>query len=147
MKVKNLLDAKGKEVVSIDAASSVEDAIRLMNGKKISAVMVTGNDKFSGIFTERDMVRCYVSKAEAKKYREIQVKDAMTTNLIVAQMEDDLNDVMAVMVEKNIRHLPVVDGGKVIGMLSIRDIIQTQVGNLHSEIHYLKDYITGTYTA
>jgi IMP dehydrogenase len=75
------------------------------------------------------------------------VKDVMTTDLIVAQVEDELNDVMAVMVEKNIRHLPVVDAGNVIGMLSIRDIIQTQVGKLHSEIHYLKDFITGGYTA
>ena len=147
MKVRNLLDAKGKEVVSIDAASSVEEAIRLMHSKKISAVMVTEDHRSGGIFTERDLVRCYVSKGEGQKFRDIKVKDAMTTNLIVAQMEDDLNDVMAVMVEKNIRHLPVFDGGKVIGMLSIRDIIQTQVGKLHSEIHYLKDFITGGYTA
>jgi signal-transduction protein with cAMP-binding, CBS, and nucleotidyltransferase domain len=53
---------------------------------------------------------------------------------------------MSVMVEKNIRHLPVVENGNVIGMLSIRDVIQTQVGKLTSEIHYLKDYITGSYT-
>lgn len=147
MKVKNLLESKGKDVVSIDAASSVEDAIRVMNSRKISAVMVTDHCDNVGIFTERDVVRCYVSKEGGKKFREIPVKDAMTKDLIVARMDDDLNDVMAVMVEKNIRHLPVIDGKDVIGMLSIRDIVQTQVGTLHSEIHYLKDYITGTYSA
>ncbi len=145
MKVKNLLESKGKDVVSIDAASSVEDAIRVMNGRKISAVMVTDHCDNVGIFTERDVVRCYVSKEGGKKFRDIAVKDAMTTDLIVAKMDDDLNQVMAVMVEKNIRHLPVIDGKDVVGMLSIRDIIQTQVGTLTSEIHYLKDYITGTF--
>ena len=142
MKVKNLLEAKGRDVVSIDSNSSVDDAIKVMNSRKISAIIVTENGATVGIFTERDVVRCYLS-AEGKGFKETPVKTAMTKNLIVAQMEDDLNDTMAVMVEKNIRHLPVIDGSTVIGMLSIRDIIQTQVGKLHSEIHYLKDYIMG----
>ena len=145
MKVKNLLEAKGKDVVSIDAGSSVEDAIRVMNSRKISAMMVTDHSKSVGIFTERDVVKCYL-KNEGKGFKDIMLKNIMTTDLIVAQMDDDLNDIMSVMVEKNIRHLPVVDGGIVIGMLSIRDVIQTQVGKLTSEIHYLKDYITGSYT-
>ncbi len=146
MKVKNLLESKGKDVVSIDASSSVEDSIRVMNSRKISAVMITDHCENVGIFTERDVVRCYVSKESGKKFKDISVKDAMTKDLIVAQTDDDLNQVMAVMVEKNIRHLPVVEGKDVIGMLSIRDIIQTQVGTLTSEIHYLKDYISGTYS-
>jgi CBS domain-containing protein len=145
MNVKDLLNAKGKDVVSIDAGSSVEDAIRVMNSRKISAMMVTDHSKSVGIFTERDVVKCYLTN-EGKGFNEIMLKDIMTTDLIVAQMDDDLNDIMSVMVEKNIRHLPVVDSGNVIGMLSIRDVIQTQVGKLTSEIHYLKDYITGSYT-
>ncbi len=142
MKVKGLLETKSKEVVSVNAGDSVENAIRLMHGKKISAVMVNDGDRTIGIFTERDVVRCYISK-EGKRFGEIPVKDAMTTNLIVAEQDDDISDIMSVMIEKNIRHLPVIEKGKVIGMLSIRDIIQTQVGKLTSEIHYLRDYITG----
>jgi len=145
MKVKELLDAKGKNVVSIDAARSVEDALKEMGTKKISAMMVTDNARSVGIFTERDVVKCYLS-SDGKSFKNIILKDAMTSNLIVAEMNDDLNNIMSVMVEKNIRHLPVVESGKVIGMLSIRDVIQTQVGKLTSEIHYLKDYIAGTYT-
>ena len=145
MKVKNLLEAKGKDVVSMDAGSSVEDAIRVMNSRKISAMMVTDRSRSVGIFTERDVVKCYLSN-EGRTFKDIVLRDAMTTDLIVAQMDDDLNDIMSVMVEKNIRHLPVVGDGNVIGMLSIRDVIQTQVGKLTSEIHYLKDYITGSYT-
>ena len=145
MNVKTLLETKGKDVVSIDAGNSVEDAIRVMNSRKISAMMVTEKSKSEGIFTERDVVRCYLTQ-EGKSFKDITLKDVMTTDLIVAQMDDDLNDIMSVMVEKNIRHLPVVDSGNVIGMLSIRDVIQTHVGKLTSEIHYLKDYITGSYT-
>lgn len=145
MNVKGLLESKGKDVVSIDGGSTVEDAIRVMNSRKISAMMVTEQSKSKGIFTERDVVRCYL-KQEGKSFKEILLKDVMTTDLIVATMEDDLNDIMSVMVEKNIRHLPVIDNGNVVGMLSIRDVIQTQVGKLTSEIHYLRDYITGSYS-
>lgn len=142
MKVKALLETKGKDVVSIDDHYTVEDAIRSMNARKIGALMVNDKGKTVGIFTERDVVRCYIANG-AKSFKEISIKDAMTTDLMVAEMEDDLSDVMAIMIEKNIRHLPVIDDGQVIGMLSIRDIVQTHVGKLTSEIHYLKDYITG----
>jgi len=142
MKVRDLLDTKGKDIVSIDASNSVEDAIRSMHARKISAIIVMENGKTVGIFTERDVVRSYVSGG-GKSFKEIQVRDAMVKDLIVAVPEEDVHEVSATMVEKNIRHLPVVEGGKVIGMLSIRDIIQTQVSKLTSEIHYLKDYITG----
>lgn len=142
MKVLSLLESKGKDVVSIDADSSVEDAIRSMHGRKISAIMVNDQGKTVGIFTERDIVRCYMSSG-GKSFKDMKIREFMVTNLIVAVLEDDLNDIAAIMVEKNIRHLPVFENNKVVGMLSIRDIIQTQVKKLTSEIHYLKDYITG----
>ena len=142
MKVRALLETKGKDIVSIDADSSIEDAIRSMHARKISALMVTNDAKTVGIFTERDVVRSYIA-GSGKSFKELRVKDFMVTNLIVAVPEDELNDISGIMVEKNIRHLPVLENNKVVGMLSIRDIIQTQVSKLHSEIHYLKDYITG----
>ena len=142
MKVQDLLDAKGKKIVSIDAESSVEDAIRTMNTRKISALIVNDHGKTSGIFTERDVVRCYISSG-GKNFKDIKVREAMITDLIVAVPEDDVNDIAVIMVEKNIRHLPVIGNHKVVGMLSIRDIIQTHVKKLTSEIHYLKDYISG----
>lgn len=142
MKVQDLLDAKGKKIVSIDADSSVEDAIRTMNTRKISAVIVTDQGKTCGIFTERDVVRCYISSG-GKSFKDIKVREAMVTDLIVAVPDDDVNDIAVIMVEKNIRHLPVIGNNKVVGMLSIRDIIQTHVKKLTSEIHYLKDYISG----
>jgi len=140
MKVRDLLETKGKDVVSIDIASSVEDAIRSMHARKISAIMVMDQGKTAGIFTERDVVRCYIASG-GKSFHDIPVKDHMITDLIVAVPDDDVNDVSAIMVEKNIRHLPVVNNNRVIGMLSVRDMVQTQVKKLHAEIHYLRDYI------
>jgi signal-transduction protein with cAMP-binding, CBS, and nucleotidyltransferase domain len=67
----------------------------------------------------------------------------MTRDLVVAEPHDELGSVMSVMVQKNIRHLPVSDKGNIAGMLSIRDVIQTQIGKMTAEIHYLKDYIAG----
>lgn len=142
MKVKELLETKGKEVFSMDASGTVEDAIRFMADRKISAVIITEKEKPVGIFTERDVVRCYIAK-DGRKFREIPVSESMTKNLVVAELGDELKSVMSVMVEKNIRHLPVVDKGKVIGMLSIRDIVLSQVDKMTTEIHYLKDYIAG----
>ena len=142
MKVRELLETKGKDTVSIDVNSSVDDAIRSMNARRISAIIVTENGKTVGIFTERDVVRSYIA-TNGKPFKDVPVRDSMVRDLIVAVPDEDIHEVSATMVEKNIRHLPVVDDGKVIGMLSIRDIIQTQVKKLTSEIHYLKDYITG----
>jgi len=142
MKVRDLMATKGKDTVSIDVSSSVDDAIRSMHARKISAIMVMENGKTVGIFTERDVVRSYIT-SNGKSFKEISMRDSMIKDLIVAVPDEDLNEVSATMVEKNIRHLPVVENGRVIGMLSIRDIIQTQVTKLTSEIHYLKDYITG----
>ena len=143
MKVKQLLGAKGREVVTSEADNTVEDAIRSMQGRNISALLVTERGRPVGIFTERDVLRCYIA-AGGKRFAEIPLREAMTTNLVVAELDDDLADIMAVMNDRNIRHLPVVEKGALIGMLSVRDVIQSQVQKLTSEIHYLKDYIASS---
>jgi IMP dehydrogenase len=122
MQVKSLLKSKNKKVLSLDPDSSVEDAIRLMHKKKISAVMILEKDRPVGIFTERDVVRSYIAK-DGKKFSQIPLRDVMTKKLIVAGENDNLGDIMAIMVKKNIRHLPVLGNGKVVNMLSIRDVI------------------------
>ena len=140
MKVRQLLGTKGREVVTTESENTVEDAIRAMHRRKISALVIADHGKPVGIFTERDVLRCYVA-TDGKSFKEIPLREAMTVNLVVAELEDELNDIMAVLIDRNIRHLPVVDNGALIGMLSVRDIIQSQVQKLTSEIHYLKDYI------
>jgi len=144
MKVKDLLSLKGREVIQMELDTTVESAIRTMSNRQISAILVTDSGKPIGIFTERDVLRCYI-KTNGKSFNEVQIKDAMTTNLIVAESEEELDNVMGTLIEKNIRHLPVVEKGRVIGMLSMRDVLKTQVSNMQSEIHYMKDYIAGTF--
>ena len=122
MQVSNILKSKKKKVISLDPHSSVEDAIHLMHKKKISAIMIMENERPVGIFTERDVVRSYI-KQNGKKFRQIHLADVMTKKLITAGQNDNLGDIMALMVQKNIRHLPVLADGKIVNMLSIRDVI------------------------
>ncbi len=122
MKVKNLLETKENKIISLSSDNSVEDAIRLMHSKKISAVMIMHDDKPSGIFTERDVVRAYIAK-DGKKFREMKLNDVMTKNLIVAQHDELVGNVLAIMLQNSIRHMPVFENGKMIGMLSIRDVV------------------------
>ncbi len=122
MKAISLLEKKNNEIISLGGDNSVEEAIWLMHNKKISAIMIMDDGKASGIFTERDVVRAYISK-NGKKFREINLKDVMTTNLSVAQHDDPVGDIMSIMLRKSIRHMPVVQDGTVIGMLSMRDVI------------------------
>src|SRR5512145_1348545 len=133
MKVRQLLGSKGREVVTSEAENTVEDAIRSMQTRNISALVVADHGRPVGIFTERDVLRCYVASG-GKSFKEVLLRDAMTANLVVAELDDDLNDIVSVMTDRNIRHLPVVDGGALIGMLSVRDVIQSQVQKLTSEI-------------
>ncbi|HTG00365.1 MAG TPA: CBS domain-containing protein [Nitrospirota bacterium] len=143
MKVSTLLDSKGKDVFSVDCSKTIEDAISIMGERKISAIIVTENGKPAGIFTERDVVRSYLA-TKGRSFKEIKVCDHMITNLITASPDEDVNNIAATMVEKNIRHLPVKHDDRIVGMLSARDIIQATVKKLKSDNKYLKGYITGT---
>ena len=123
MDVKGLLEKNRGIVFSIDSTRTVEDAIREMSSHKVSAMLVTEGDNTVGIFTERDVVRCYTN-SNGKNFSEIIIQDAMTKDVIFAEPDEDMSSIMSVMVEKNIRHLPVIQKGVVVGMLSIRDIVQ-----------------------
>ncbi len=142
MTVKELLDAKGSEIISVESDNTGESAIRTMIGRRISAVIVTEGGRPVGIFTERDVLRCWAASG-GSPFGEIRLGDAMTADLIVAELNEDLCAVMSIMMERFIRHMPVAEKGRLLGMLSMRDVLKTQVGNLHTEIHYLKDYVSG----
>jgi CBS domain-containing protein len=144
MTVRELLSVKGKQkIVAMESNQTVEDAIGKMNEFKVGAILVTELGRTVGIFTERDVLRSYVVMKK-KPFEEIMLRDAMTTDLLVAEENDEIESVMSVMIEKSIRHLPVTDGeNKIIGMLSIRDIVKSQVKEFQSKIHYLKDYVSG----
>ena len=140
MKVKELLGIKGIECFSVMSDQSLLDASKQMTECRIGALLVMEKGSLSGIITERDIVRAV---ANDKNCKDVRIKDVMTTNLIVSKSGDDLDYVMAVMIQNGIRHLPVVEGTGLVGMLSMRDVVRVLVKNLKAENQYLKDFIGG----
>lgn len=140
MRVKELLSIKGIECFSIVSDQAVQDAAKQMAECKIGALLVMEKGKLAGIVTERDVVKTMANDKDCKTLR---VTDVMTRNLLVSKPGDDLDYVMAVMIQNNIRHLPVVDENGLVGMLSMRDVVRVLVKNLKAENHYLKDFIGG----
>jgi IMP dehydrogenase len=77
----------------------------------------------------------------------VPVKEVMSRDLLIAELDDDLSYAMSIMIQKKVRHMPVLDRGRVVSVLSIRDVVKAQVSNLQAEVHYLKDYITDKFPA
>ncbi|MBN2345081.1 MAG: CBS domain-containing protein [Candidatus Aminicenantes bacterium] len=147
MKAENILESKGREVFSIHVEAIIADALQVMNENNIGALMVLDDRKaIHGIISERDVMRtCHRSQGSC---RGLAVKDVMTPRekLIVARAEDDINDLMAAMTQKHIRHIPVVDEkDKVVGMISIGDIIKAMLQEKDFHIRHLTDYIESKY--
>lgn len=140
MRVRELLQQKGHRIHAIRGEQSVAEAIQALTANRISALLILDGDQLQGIFTERDVLGCTV-KFPGKDFAAIPVRDAMTTKLIVAELDDDLTATMSMMIQADIRHLPVVDQGRLEGLLSIRDLVQQVVGSLTAELHHLQDYI------
>ena len=140
--VKHLLDAKGRQVISIAPDASVFDAIKLMADKAIgSLVVLDDNAALAGIVTERDYARKVIIKGRSS--RDTRVADIMTTSVITAASDHTVNACMEMMTEKKIRHLPVVEGGNVIAMISIGDLVQAIIADQKEEIEQLEHYISG----
>ncbi len=147
MKVEKILEGKDNVVFSVHVDAIVSDALQSMNEKNIGALMVLdGKGNIQGIVSERDIMRnCHRSQANVKG---LPIKDVMTprAKLLVARVEDDVNDLMGAMTQNHIRHIPVVDDqDKVVGMVSIGDIIKAMLKDRDYQIRHLKDYIESKY--
>ncbi len=142
MKVKELLSIKGIECFSINSDQTLLDAAKQMTECNIGALLVMDKGSLSGIVTERDIVKNDARGTESSKIR---IKDVMSTNLLVVKPGDDLDYVMAIMIQNNIRHTPVIEESGLVGLLSMRDVVRVLVKNLKAENHYLKDMIGGNF--
>jgi len=138
--VKHVLDAKGRNVWSIDAGAAVLDGIKQMAEKKVGALMVKDGEKVAGIVTERDYARKVILKGRSS--RETQIKEIMTPRVVYVGPEATVEECMALMTNKEIRHLPVMDDGELAGMLSIRDLLTAIIGDQQYTIEQLERYIT-----
>ena len=141
MKVRELLSIKGLECFSITGDSSLLDAAKQMTDCNIGALLVMEKGTLAGIVTERDIVKNAANDRGDSKA--VKVKSVMSSNLLVVKPGDDLDYVMAIMIQNNIRHTPVVEESGLVGLLSMRDVVRVLVKNLKAENHYLKDMIGG----
>jgi CBS domain-containing protein len=139
--VQHLLDSKGREIISVTAESSVLDAIKIMAERAIGSLLVMQGDELLGIVTERDYARKVIVKGRSSETTA--VGEIMTAKVRTATINDTVNNCMAIMTERRIRHLPVVDDGKVIGMISIGDLVQAIISDQQEEIEHLEHYISG----
>jgi CBS domain-containing protein len=139
--VKYILDSKGNEIWYIKPDDSVLDAIKMMAEKQIGALLVMENEELVGILSERDYARKVILKG--KSSRETPVKDIMTAEVVCADPLQTVEQCMEIMTEKHIRHLPVRDGGKVVGVLSIGDLVKAIIAEQQFTIEQLESYIAG----
>ena len=141
--ISEIIENKGGMVLSVDINESVLDAINLMAQVNIGAVLVQENDSISGIFTERDYLQKIALKSLSSQ--ETRVGDVMTTPVVSADPGDSVQQCMETMTTCRCRHLPIVNDGKLLGIVSIGDLVKKMLDEKEIELEQLSQYITGTY--
>jgi CBS domain-containing protein len=139
--VAELLKVKPARVVSITPEQTVLEAIKVLAAEDIGAAIVMTGERIAGIFSERDYTRKVILKGRSSDTT--RVEEIMTSTVIVVSPRTKARECMALMTEKNIRHLPVVEEGRVIGMVSIRDIVSDIIADQDFTIEQLEHYISG----
>jgi CBS domain-containing protein len=142
-RVSEILENKGGMVLSVDVNETVFDAISLMAQVNIGAVLVQKGDTIAGIFTERDYLQRIALQSRSSK--QTRVGDVMTTPVISADPDDTVQQCMETMTTCHCRHLPVVQDGKLLGIVSIGDLVKKMLDEKQQEVEKLNQYITGTY--
>jgi CBS domain-containing protein len=138
-KVSDILTRKGGNVISIDADTSVLDALRLMSEKNIGSVIVTEGDEYAGLLTERDYARKVILKGKSSD--ETTVREIMSTGLPRILPNSSIETCMHIMSESNVRYLPVFQEDQLIGIVSINDVVTETILSHEATIEHLKSYI------
>lgn len=139
MRVADLLHTKGNQVWAVAPDQTVLDALRVMADKEIGALLVTSGEKVVGILSERDYARKIVLKGKSSE--STPVADVMSSEVTSVSSGQSLEECMAVMTEKRIRHLPVIDDGKLVGIVSIGDLVKAVIEDQKFKISQLEHYI------
>ena len=139
--VRDLIRQKGSQVFAVKPDASVLEALKLMAEKNTGAVLIMTGDKVAGILSERDCVR----KVElaGKTAGNTKVREIMTRDVLYVEVSQSLEECMALMIDKNIRHLPVYEEGKLLGLISVRDVLKEVVDYQQFIISQLEHYISG----
>lgn len=138
--VRNIFQNKSTSIYSVSPDSSVLDALQVMMDKNISALLVMEGSELKGIFTERDYARKIILQGKSSK--DTKIEDAMTAKLEVINLNSSIDHCMQIMTDKHIRHLPIIDNGKVAGMISIGDLVKFVIEDQKQTIEQLQSYIS-----
>lgn len=141
--VGNLLTSKGWEILSITPDKSIFDALEMIADKNVSDLLVLESGKLVDIFTERDYARKLILKGKSSK--NTKVSDLMTKNILYVGSKNTIEDCMKLMTGKRVRHLPVIGTGRLIGIVTIGDLVKQIISEQQSTIHQLENYICGGY--
>jgi len=140
--VRQVLSSKSREVWSVSPSQSVYEALQLMAAKDIGAVLVLENGAVVGIFSERDYARKVILKGKSSK--ETTVGELMTRDVLYVRPDQSIDECMALMTEKHIRHLPVMEKDQLLGIVTIGDIVKAIISDQQFIIRELENYITGS---
>ncbi len=141
-KVSAVLKKKGSQVWSVTPNDTVYHALEIMADKGIGALLVIKDNSLKGIFTERDYARKVILKG--KSSRELLVNDIMSNEVFCVDTESTMEEVMALMTNKKIRHVPILEEGALLGIISIGDVVKSIISSKEKEIMELKRYIMGS---
>ena len=134
-----IIEEKGSEVLEIDADASVREAVERMVQNNVGSLLVTVDGEVTGIVTERDYLRRVMLEGRTEQ---APVREIMSSPLVVAKLETTVDECMAMMTDRRIRHIPVVDEERVVGLVSIGDVVKFKSKLQSFEIQFLNDYIT-----
>lgn len=138
-KVSNILARKGSSVIAIDGSTTVLEALKLMADKNIGSVVITENDAYAGLLTERDYARKVI--LQGKSSLETQVREIMSTEFPRMIPENSVETCMHMMSENNLRYLPIFKDGSMCGIISISDVVTETILSHEETIEHLKSYI------
>lgn len=138
---RDILRAKGPQVWWISPDATVFSALELMAEKNIGALVVLDGESLAGIFSERDYARKVILKGKASK--ETSVREIMTSEVTTVRPSQSVDECMALMTDKRVRHLPVFEGDKLVGIISIGDVVKAVISEREFTIKQLESYITG----
>ena len=139
---RDILKKKGRKTITTSKETKVVDIAHILAKEKIGAIAILEKAKVIGILSERDIVRAFTQK---KTVRNTQAQEIMTKNVFTCGLEDNNEDLLTLMVTKHFRHLPVVDKNKLVGVVSIGDLVKDRTKRLKKEIDQLKSYVTKSY--
>jgi CBS domain-containing protein len=141
MKLSEVLAGKGRRVVTVSAKSSITDAIRTMQAEKVGAVLVPDSGECPvGIFTERDVVRMHAGGD--RDFDALTVESRMTCSVVVGKLSMTVDEALGLMTQRRFRHLPVLEDGKLVGLVSIGDLVKVKLEETAQEAQALRAYIT-----